>query len=120
MSIVNRPAHLLLNKYQASAVALLAAILAAVALAGEVRRERSVGFTSQEKAAAVLNLNTATVAELQLVPTIGPVLAQKVVELRSACGGFDSVDDLQAVNGIGRIKIERMRPYVTAGRPGVL
>ncbi|MCZ2824544.1 ComEA family DNA-binding protein [Modestobacter sp. VKM Ac-2982] len=52
-------------------------------------------------AGAVLDLNTATVAELDALPGIGPVLAQRIVDHRSAHGPFTSVDRLDDVSGIG-------------------
>lgn len=52
-------------------------------------------------AGAVLDLNTATVAELDALPGIGPVLAQRIVDHRSTHGPFTSVDRLDDVSGIG-------------------
>ncbi|MCZ2847353.1 ComEA family DNA-binding protein [Modestobacter sp. VKM Ac-2978] len=50
---------------------------------------------------ALVDLNTATVAELDALPGIGPVLAQRIVDHRSAHGPFTSVDRLDDVSGIG-------------------
>jgi competence protein ComEA len=49
----------------------------------------------------VLDLNTATVADLDALPGIGPVLAQRIVDHRTAHGPFTSVDQLDDVSGIG-------------------
>jgi competence protein ComEA len=49
----------------------------------------------------VLDLNTATVADLDALPGIGPVLAQRIVDHRTAHGPFASVDQLDDVSGIG-------------------
>jgi competence protein ComEA len=49
----------------------------------------------------LLDLNTATVADLDALPGIGPVLAQRIVDHRTAHGPFTSVDQLDDVSGIG-------------------
>jgi competence protein ComEA len=60
----------------------------------------------------VVNLNTATAEELQLLPGVGASRAQAVIELRKQRGGFKSVEELKDVKGIGDTALERMRPYV--------
>jgi competence protein ComEA len=59
-----------------------------------------------------INLNTATPAELQTLPGIGPVLAQRIVEYRDANGPFQSVDDLLKVKGIGPSLLEKIQDLV--------
>jgi competence protein ComEA len=61
-----------------------------------------------------LNLNTASEAELDSLPRIGPAMAAAIVEWRAANGGFRSVEDLLRVRGIGAATLEALRPYVTA------
>ena len=63
-----------------------------------------------------VNLNTATSEQLQLVPGIGPVTADKIVQMRKSYGAFKSVDDLRAVRGIGPKRLEKMRKYLTVGK----
>lgn len=60
-----------------------------------------------------LNLNTATLAQLDALPGVGPVLAQRILDLRQRLGGFRSVDDLRRVEGIGDARFERLRELVT-------
>jgi competence ComEA-like helix-hairpin-helix protein len=67
--------------------------------------------------AAPINLNTATSDELQQVPGIGPVTAGKILQMRKAYGPFKSVDDLRAIRGIGPKRLEKMRKYLTVGKP---
>src|SRR6476646_3955643 len=67
--------------------------------------------------AAPINLNTATSDELQQVPGIGPVTAEKILQMRKAYGPFKSVDDLRAIKGIGPKRLEKMRKYLTVGKP---
>lgn len=58
-----------------------------------------------------INVNTATVAELQRLPGIGPVTAQAIVAAR-ANAAFQSVNDLDRVKGIGPKTLEKLRPFV--------
>ncbi|MFF0990667.1 helix-hairpin-helix domain-containing protein [Kocuria nitroreducens] len=60
-----------------------------------------------------LNLNTATAAELETLPQIGPVLAGRIVAFRQQHGGFAAVADLDAVPGIGPALMEAIGPLVT-------
>jgi competence protein ComEA len=59
-----------------------------------------------------INLNTATADQLEAIPGIGPVLAQRIIEYRQTHGRFQSVDELLEVRGIGAKRLENMRPYV--------
>jgi competence protein ComEA len=61
---------------------------------------------------ALVDLNTATIAELETLDGVGPAIAQKIVDWREANGGFRTVDDLAQVSGIGPKKLEAMRPRV--------
>jgi competence protein ComEA len=60
-----------------------------------------------------LNLNTATAAELETLPRVGPVLAGRIVEFRQQHGGFAAVADLDAVPGIGPALMESLGPLVS-------
>jgi competence protein ComEA len=62
--------------------------------------------------AGKLDLNLASAEELQRLPGIGPVLAQRVVDLRNAHGKFRTVEDLRDVKGIGKKRMEQLRPLV--------
>ena len=59
-----------------------------------------------------VHLNTATVDELDELPGVGPVTAQKIVEWRERHGAFASVDDLDAIPGIGPARLEQLRELV--------
>lgn len=60
-----------------------------------------------------VNINTATAEQLQSLPRIGPAMAQRIITWREAHGGFRSVDELDAVPGIGPTLLETLRPLVT-------
>jgi comEA protein len=64
-----------------------------------------------------INLNTASAAQLEEVPGIGPVTAEKILKMRKTYGPFKSVDDLRAIKGIGPKRLEKMRKYLTVGKP---
>jgi competence protein ComEA len=63
--------------------------------------------------AGLVNLNTATVADLDTLPGVGPVLAQRILEARDARGGFRAVSDLREVSGIGTARYEQLKDLVT-------
>jgi len=60
-----------------------------------------------------VSLSSATFADLDALPGIGPVTAQKILDYRAQHGGFSSVDDLDAISGIGPARIEQLRDLVT-------
>jgi competence ComEA-like helix-hairpin-helix protein len=64
-----------------------------------------------------VNLNTASSAELQQVPGIGPSTADKILKARKSYGSFHSVDDLRAIKGIGPKKLDKMRKYLAVSKP---
>ncbi|MGC0237518.1 ComEA family DNA-binding protein [Arthrobacter sp. SD76] len=66
-----------------------------------------------ESGGAKVNLNTAGAAELDTLPKVGPVLAQRIVDWRAAHGPFKSVEELDAVDGVGPKMLEALLPLVT-------
>jgi competence protein ComEA len=62
--------------------------------------------------AGPVSLNTATAEQLDALPGIGPVTAQKIVDYRAQHGAFHSVDELDAISGIGPAKLEQLRGLV--------
>lgn len=61
----------------------------------------------------MVNVNTASAAELQTLPGIGEAKARAIVEERQRRGGFERVEDLLEVRGIGEVALEKLRPHVT-------
>ena len=59
-----------------------------------------------------LDLNAATAAQLQQLPGVGPGTAQQMVSFREKSGPFQRVEDLLAIHGISKVKLEKLRPYV--------
>jgi competence ComEA-like helix-hairpin-helix protein len=64
-----------------------------------------------------VNLNTANSEQLQQVPGIGPATAGKILQMRKTYGPFKSVDDLLAIRGLGAKRLDKMRKYLTVGKP---
>ncbi len=62
-----------------------------------------------------IDLNTATAAELEALPRVGPATAARIVAWREEHGPFRRVEDLLEVPGIGPATLERLRPYVRVG-----
>ncbi len=78
----------------------------------------AVEHSAAEEAApemAPVNINTATEAELEKLPGVGPVLARAIVDYRAEHGAFGSVEELLEVNGIGEAKLESFRNDITLG-----
>jgi competence protein ComEA len=64
-------------------------------------------------AGSKINLNTAGVEELDALPKVGPVLAQRIVDWRKEHGAFKNVEELDAVDGVGPKMLEALLPLVT-------
>jgi len=71
---------------------------------------------------ASLNLNTATAAELEALPGVGPAIAARILEYRQKQGGFKKIEDLMNVRGVGEKMFLSLKPMivVTPGKSGWL
>jgi competence protein ComEA len=61
----------------------------------------------------LININTASVAELESLPGIGPALAQSIVDYRAAHGAFDTVEEIMEVEGIGQGIFDEIKELIT-------
>jgi competence protein ComEA len=81
--------------------------------AGRSNRHHSSRSGSHKLAAGqTLDINTASESELVQLPGVGPSLARRIVEYRTANGPFQMPDDLQNVSGIGANKFAKMEPFI--------
>lgn len=65
--------------------------------------------------AQTVNLNTATAAQLEALPGIGPSMAQRIVTHREKNGPFKKLEDLMNIQGIGEKSFLKLRPLLTVG-----
>ncbi len=75
----------------------------------------SLGHISGERLltlGSALDVNTATAEDLEALPGIGPVLAQRIVQYRQSRGPYKNVDDLLAVQGMGKKKLALLRSCI--------
>ena len=64
-----------------------------------------------------IDLNTASSRLLETLPGVGPRTAERILEYRREHGGFERIEDLMDVRGIGERTFLRLRPLVTVGAP---
>lgn len=64
-----------------------------------------------------VELNSATAAQLEQLPGIGPATARAIIRFRERSGPFERVEDLLAIRGISKKRLERLRPYVVVVPP---
>lgn len=109
-----------LSRSQAEARAALEEAAQAAQAAPPAQAEQRTPFVApelpaNEAAPARLNLNTATAAQLERLPRIGPTLSQRIVEDRATYGRFRSTQDLMRVSGIGPKTLEAIEDLIFAG-----
>jgi competence protein ComEA len=94
---------------------LLTSTLAVPSLAAAVDQEKAKAPANTEAArsAQVVNLNTATVAQLETLPGVGAKTAARIVEYRQKNGGFKKIEDLMNVRGIGEKAFLKLKPQLT-------
>lgn len=80
--------------------------------AGDGADGGAVAASGAKDAAALVNINTASAAELQTLSGIGPSMAQSIIDERTKNGPFVSVDDLMRVSGIGEKKLAKIKDCI--------
>jgi len=93
--------------------------LAVAAEAGQ-RAPRQATQAAKASVSGPLNLNTATVSQLETLPGIGKSTAERILEYREKSGGFRKIEDLMNVRGIGEKNFLKLKPLVTvsSGKSG--
>ena len=75
-------------------------------------RRAGGGPASPSAPAGPVHLNSATLDQLDALPGVGPVTAQKILDYRQQHGAFSSVDELDAIPGIGPARLDQLRKLV--------
>lgn len=83
----------------------------------EIVTEETVSTVSnsnniQQKKQSIVNINSASQAELETLPGIGPSIASKIVNYRKEKGKFSKIEDIKNVSGIGEAKFEKIKKYI--------
>ena len=97
-------------------VALLALALGAATAVAQEPERRAVAKTVASTPGAV-NLNTATLAQLESLPGIGTKTAERIVEYRQKNGGFKKIEELMNVRGVGEKSFLKLKPLVSVAAP---
>ena len=88
------------------------ALVAATTLALASFTTFSQAAESKTQLTGVVNLNTASVEQLQLLPGVGEKRAAAIIDIRKMKGGFKSIDELTQVKGVGEAMVEKLRPHL--------
>ena len=80
---------------------------------GEPARSLPSGSVGGDPASSIVNLNTASARELEVLPGIGPTTAQAIIQYREENGPFESVEELLKVQGIGDAKLNAIRELIS-------
>ena len=99
-------------------LSLFVSVLMVLALAVPAAQAQEKAAEKGKPAASVsspINLNTATVAQLETLPGIGSRTAQLIVEHRQKNGGFKKIEELMNIKGIGEKSFLKIKPLVTVG-----
>jgi len=75
--------------------------------------ENASSSENSKTANSKININTATVEELDSLPGIGPAIAAKIVAYREQNGKFKSIEDIMNVSGIGQSKFNNIKDFIT-------
>lgn len=99
---------------------MLRMVLSVFTLAACLAAQPSLAQTAQSaatarpaKAVVVVNLNTATLAELETLPGVGAKVAARIIEYREKKGPFKKIEELMNVQGIGEKSFLKLRPQLT-------
>ena len=75
--------------------------------------EEEIDEGGNEEKSGKININNATIGELDSLPEIGTVIAQRILEYREENGNFKNIDDIKEVNGIGDKTFEKIKDLIT-------
>jgi comEA protein len=107
---VTKPAHVVrCKRMQKRTLAFAAPLCLMLALSGALIARAQ---HKKQPPAEPIDLNAATAQELQELPGVGPQMAKAIVDFRKKSGPFRRIEDLLAIKGITKQRLEKIRPYV--------
>jgi competence protein ComEA len=78
------------------------------------QRGNPLSLTIEPGSTQLININTAALEELEELPDIGPVIAQRILDYRTANGPFLTIEELMKVLGIGQVTFDKIKDLITA------
>jgi comEA protein len=100
-----------------------ALIASAILIITHIQREKALSkidvvhsafeIYSEEIIPEKININTASLEELETLPRIGPVIANRIIEYRKTYGKFQSIEEITKVKGIGKKTFEKIKKMIT-------
>ncbi len=82
---------------------------------GPLLAQQSTRPTGSSTTPSKININTASLEELQTLPRIGPAIAQRIIDYRKEHGPFKRIEDIMKIQGIGERVFEQIKDRITVG-----
>ena len=100
-----------------TAIVLVLGLVAASVSAQDAAKPPAKATPASAASGMPINLNTATVAQLETLPGIGKSTAERILEYRQKNGGFRKVEDLMNVRGVGEKSFLKLKSLITVTTP---
>lgn len=88
-------------------------LILGLGVAAQASQESRTPPAAKASASGLVNLNTASVTQLETLPGIGKSTAERILQYREKSGGFKKIEDLMNVRGIGEKSFLKLKPLVT-------